>query len=216
MQCSLMHRWRNLWSASSGYISSFFSEDADSKYVSSKVHSVTSKKISHICCCKKVMSLIVNCVVLCSKLDIRVVKRRRPESRGRRPLENSVPLSSEPSIQEDTFVSQLSTSFRSLLSNIGASNKRHKQSFLTSTRVYESSDWPAVHHQLAWLGEFVNVHTGQYALYVQDQYNQTLWGYARMHSDICWLRPGNVSSVHNDVFCKKVLHVSQSFGFLGY
>jgi hypothetical protein len=72
-------------------------------------------------------------------LDIRVVKRKRPESKGRQHMEDSMQWSSEPSIQDDTSLSQLSVTFNSVMSSIGGGNKRLKRSFLTSTRLHGSS-----------------------------------------------------------------------------
>ena len=89
---------------------------------------------------KNPLSPTVNYVVLCSKLDIRVVRRTRHESRGRKHLEDSMRLSSEPSIQEDSSLSQCSMSFYAVLSNIDGRKKKQKHSFLTSTRLFGSSD----------------------------------------------------------------------------
>jgi hypothetical protein len=73
-------------------------------------------------------------------LDIRVVKRKRPESKGKQHLEDSRQWSSEPSIQDDTSLSQLSVTFNSVMSSIGGGNKKLNHSFLTSTRLHGSSD----------------------------------------------------------------------------
>jgi len=90
--------------------------------------------------CKNLISSPFNYVVLCSVLDIWVVKCKRPESRGRQNLEDSKQWSSEPSIQDDISLSQLSVTFNSVMSGIGGGNTKLKRSFLTSTRLHGSSD----------------------------------------------------------------------------
>jgi hypothetical protein len=70
-----------------------------------------------------------------------VVKKGKPLSRGKKEKEDSLPLSSEPSIQEDTSLSQLTMRFSSILSSdIGGANIGRQHSFLTSTRLFGSSD----------------------------------------------------------------------------
>jgi len=73
-------------------------------------------------------------------LDIRVVKHKRPDSKGRQHLEESKQWSSEPSIQDDTSLSQLSVTFSSVMSSISGGNKKLKRGSLTSTRLHGSSD----------------------------------------------------------------------------
>jgi hypothetical protein len=73
-------------------------------------------------------------------LDIRVVKRKRPESKGRQHLEDSRHCSSELSIQDDTSLSQLSVTFNSVMSSIGGGNKKLKRGFLTTTHLHGNSD----------------------------------------------------------------------------
>jgi hypothetical protein len=87
------------------------------------------------------LKVLTQLCVLCSKLDIRVVKKGKPLSRGKKESEDSLPLSLEPSIQEDISLSQLTMSFSSILSsNISSRNIGRQHSFLTSTRLFGSSD----------------------------------------------------------------------------
>ncbi|XP_021930431.1 cohesin subunit SA-2 isoform X2 [Zootermopsis nevadensis] len=67
------------------------------------------------------------------KLDVRVVKHEKPQSRGKKCSENAMLLSSEPSIQEETSLSHLS------MTPSSGKNSKQQHSFLTSTRLFGNS-----------------------------------------------------------------------------
>jgi hypothetical protein len=86
-----------------------------------------------------------------------VVKHDKPQSRGKKHSENALLLSSEPSIQEETSQSHLSLSFSSfLLSDVSAKNSKQQRSFLTSTRLFGSSDQPSCVTSKSVLSGFQN------------------------------------------------------------
>lgn len=85
-----------------------------------------------------------------------MVKKGKVLRGGRKGSEHSLPLSSDPSIQEDTSLSQLTASFSFLSSDIGSRNIGRQHSFLTSTRLFDSSDQQSIITNKSALNSFYN------------------------------------------------------------